>query len=217
MEELTHVPTRFSKLRNIDASNIQVVVHENKKTNFNVRRAPVDELKNKKTETNEMDMKKVRFEVFKFGMSGFKPEKKEEVKVALAIKLGAKPPKNKGYNYKEYRLIKEGQLKEQLEQQKLLAIGKTKTGRPVTKGKKKFVNRKGKQSGILDPYGKAGKVNYTIPFYVILLLVAFRRHYSVYVGLSFVALGTDCVCGLVRYNKYVVTFANVAERGSRLE
>ena len=179
MEELTRVPTRCSKLRSIDASNIQVVVHKNKKTSFNVRRAPVDKLKNKKIETNNMDMKKARFEVFKFGMSGFKPEKKEEVKVALAIKLGAKPPKNKGYNYKEYKLIKEKQLKEQLEQRKLLAVGKTKTGRPVTKGKKKFVNRKGKQSGILDPYGKAGKVNYTIPFYMILLLVAFRRHYSI--------------------------------------
>jgi len=212
MEELTHVPTRCSKLHNIDASNIQVVVHKNEKTSINVRRAPVDALKNKKIETKEMDMKKVRFEVFKFGMSGFKPEKKEEVKVALAIKLGAKPPKNEGYNYKEYKLIKEKQLKEKLEQQKLLAIGKTKTGKPVTKGKKKFVNRKGKQSGILDPYGKARKVNYTIPFYMIFLLVAFRRHYSICVGLSFVALGTDCVCGLVRYNKYVMTSAYVTER-----
>jgi len=184
MEVLTLVPTRCSKLQNIDSSKIKVVVHKNKKTAINVRRAPVDELKNKKIETKEMDMKKVRFEVFKFGMSGFKTEKKEEVKVALAIKLGAKPPKNKVYNYKEYKLIKEKQLKEQLEQKKLLAVGKTKTGRPVTKGKKKFVNRKGKQSGILDPYGKAGKVNYTVPFYVILLLVAFRRHYSIYLGLS---------------------------------
>jgi hypothetical protein len=212
MEELTHVPTRCSKLQNIDASNIQVVVHKNKKTGINVRCSHVDKLKDKKIETKEVDMKKVRYEVFKFGMSGFKPEKKEEVKVALAIKLGAKPPKNKGYNYKEYKLIKEKQLKEQLEQQKLLAVGKTKTGRPVAKGKKKFVNQKGKQSGILDPYGKAGKVNYTIPVYIILLLVAFRRYYSFYLGLSFVVLGTDCVCGLVRYNKHVGTSANVAER-----
>lgn len=212
MEEFTHVPTRCSKLQNIDASNIQIVVHKHKKAGINVRRAHVEELKCKKIETKEMDMKKVRFEVFKFGMSGFKPEKKEEVKVALAIKLGAKPPKNKGYNYKEHKLIKEKQLKEQLEQQKLRAVGKTKTGRPVTKGKKKFVNRKGKQSGILDPYGKAGKVNYTILFCVILLLVAFRRHYSFCVGLSFVGLGTDCVCRLEKYNGYVETSANVTER-----
>jgi GTP cyclohydrolase FolE2 len=166
MEGITHVPTRCSTLQNVDAHDIQVVVHKNKKTGINVGRAYVDKLKDKKVQTKDLDMKKVRYEVFKFGMSGFKPEKKEEVKVALAIKLGAKPPKNKGYNYKELKLMKEKQLKEQLEQQKLLAVGKTKTGRPVAKGKKKFVNRKGKQSGILDPYGKAGKVNYTIPFYV---------------------------------------------------
>lgn len=157
MEGLAYIPTRCSKLQNVDARNIQVVVHKNKKTGINVRRAYVDQMKDKKTETKELDMKKVRYEVFKFGMSGFKPEKKEEVKVALAIKLGAKPPKNLGSNYKEYKLMKEKQLKEQLEQQKLIAVGKTKTGRPVTKGKKKFVNRKGKRSGILDPYGKAGK------------------------------------------------------------
>jgi hypothetical protein len=169
MEELTRIPTRCSKLQNIDASNIHVVVHKNKKTGSSVRCAYVDHLEDK-VDTKELDMKKVRYEVFKFGMSGFKPEKKEEVKVALAVKLGALPPKNKSYNYKEYKLMKEKQLKGQLEQQKLLAIGKTATGKASTKGKKKFVNRKGRHSGILDPYGKAGKVNCTIPFCVSLVI-----------------------------------------------
>jgi hypothetical protein len=129
----------------------------------------MDQLKDNKAEKKEIDMKKVRYEVFKFGMSGFKAEKKEEVKVALAIKLGAKPPKNNYYNYKEYKHKKEMQLKEQLEQRKLLAVGKTKTGKPSTKPNRKFVSRKKNKNkdGILDPYGKPGKVNCTVQsFYV---------------------------------------------------
>jgi hypothetical protein len=168
MEELSHIPTRCSTLQNIEASSIQVVVHKTKKKYAEKLPTHIGQLKDNKVEKKEMDMKKVRYEVFKFGMSGFKAEKKEEVKVALAIRLGAKPPKNKCYNYKEYKLMKEKQLKEQSEQQKLLAIGKTKTGKPSTKHKKTFVSGKGKRNkdGILDPYGKPGKVNYTILFYI---------------------------------------------------
>jgi hypothetical protein len=164
MEELTLIPTRYSTLQNVEASNIQIVVHKNKKKDVKIKPLSMEQLKDNKAEKKEMDMKKVRYEVFKFGMSGFKAEKKEEVKVALAIKLGAKPPKNKYCNYKEYKHKKEMQLKEQLEQQKLLAVGKTKTGKPSTKGKRKFVSKKKNTNndGILNPYGKPGKVNCTI-------------------------------------------------------
>ncbi|PNF41886.1 hypothetical protein B7P43_G15547 [Cryptotermes secundus] len=160
MEELTLIPTRYSTLQNVEASNIQIVVHKNKKKDVNIKPLHIDQLKDNRAEKKEMDMKKVRYEVFKFGMSGFKAEKKEEVKVALAIKLGAKPPKHKYYNYKEYKCIKEKQLKEQSEQRKLLAVGKTKTGKPSTKGKKKIMRRKRDKhkDGILDPYGKPGEV-----------------------------------------------------------
>lgn len=183
MEDLTLIPTRYSTLQNVKASNIQVVVHKNKKKGVEIKPLHMDQLKDNKAEKNEMDMKKVRYEVFKFGMSGFKAEKKEEVKVALAIKLGAKPPKRKYYNYKDYKCMKEKQLKEQSEQRKLLAVGKTKTGKPGTKGKRKFLARKKDKNkdGILDPYGKPGKVNCTIPLYVpcwFTLLAFISAHYT---------------------------------------
>ena len=44
---------------------------------------------------DEKQLKRVRYDVFKLGMSGFHKEKKEDTRVALAIKLGAKPPRNK--------------------------------------------------------------------------------------------------------------------------
>ncbi|MPC26441.1 hypothetical protein E2C01_019580 [Portunus trituberculatus] len=44
---------------------------------------------------DEKQLKRVRYDVFRLGMSGFHKEKKEDTRVALAIKLGAKPPKKK--------------------------------------------------------------------------------------------------------------------------
>lgn len=44
---------------------------------------------------NDKVMKLVRYDVFKFGMSGFDKKEKEDARVALAVKLGAKPPKQK--------------------------------------------------------------------------------------------------------------------------
>ncbi|XP_021922687.1 uncharacterized protein C1orf131 homolog [Zootermopsis nevadensis] len=161
MEELCLIPTKCSALQKVEANDLLVVVHKSKQKH--VERKPVltDQLK---VEKREMDMKKVRYDVFKFGMSGFKAERKEEVKVALAIRLGAVPPKNKCYNYKEYKLMKEKQLKELSEQRKLFAVRKTKAGKPSTKGKKKFVSGQGKKNkdGILDPYGKPGKAQTSV-------------------------------------------------------
>ncbi|XP_058823847.1 uncharacterized protein C1orf131 [Topomyia yanbarensis] len=47
------------------------------------------------------DISRARKEVINFGISGFDKETKHTAKVALAIKLGAKPPKNTYRNYKE--------------------------------------------------------------------------------------------------------------------
>lgn len=44
---------------------------------------------------DEKELKKIRYEVFKLGTTCFPREKREEARFALAIKLGAKPPKNK--------------------------------------------------------------------------------------------------------------------------
>jgi hypothetical protein len=81
MEELCLIPTRCSALQNVEASNnLQVVIHKSKQKHVERKPVHMDQLKYDKVEKREMDMKKVRYEVFRFGMSGFKAEKKEEVK-----------------------------------------------------------------------------------------------------------------------------------------
>ena len=51
----------------------------------------------------EFDMKQARFDVQKFGIKGFVGSKKEEAMTSFLVKLGAKPPKNKYVNYREYQ------------------------------------------------------------------------------------------------------------------
>jgi len=48
-------------------------------------------------------MKEARFDVFKFGVKGFDKEGQLSAREALAIRLGAKPAKQKGMPYKEYK------------------------------------------------------------------------------------------------------------------
>ncbi|XP_057324759.1 uncharacterized protein C1orf131 homolog [Microplitis mediator] len=104
-----------------------------------------------KEEDQEKEMKRLRWDVMKFGSSGFEGAAKHKAKVALAISLGAKPPKNRRMNYKNLKLKrsreKEEAAKEQ-EHQSGLASSLKKTM------KKKRVR---KETGILDVYGKVPK------------------------------------------------------------
>uniref|UniRef100_A0A131XA41 Uncharacterized protein n=1 Tax=Hyalomma excavatum TaxID=257692 RepID=A0A131XA41_9ACAR len=52
-------------------------------------------------EVNEISFKKARHDVLKFGIRGLDKPRQEEAKIALAVQLGAKPPKNDYLNYKE--------------------------------------------------------------------------------------------------------------------
>ena len=60
----------------------------------------------------EVTMKQARFEVFKFGVAGMDKKSQEEANTALALRLGAKPQKNKGVDYKQ---LKEDRIKEKEE------------------------------------------------------------------------------------------------------
>ena len=51
----------------------------------------------------EITMKEARFQVFKFGVSGMDKKSKEEANTALAVRLGAKPEKNKFLDYKDLK------------------------------------------------------------------------------------------------------------------
>jgi len=57
----------------------------------------------------EIDMKRARFEVYKFAHNSLDSKAKQESLKELALKLGAVPPKNKAINYK---LLKEQRKKE---------------------------------------------------------------------------------------------------------
>ncbi|KAE8741628.1 hypothetical protein FOCC_FOCC012830 [Frankliniella occidentalis] len=108
-------------------------------------------------------LKKARYEVMRFGMTGFDAAKREETKQAIAISLGAKPKKNKGINYKELMEIRKKQKEEEKANKAFHNIGKTTTGHASANTKKgKKGNRqhrsKGDQNkGILGVYGKVNK------------------------------------------------------------
>ncbi|XP_062712532.1 uncharacterized protein LOC134289872 [Aedes albopictus] len=57
--------------------------------------------KTKKDDPQVFDISRARKEVINYGISGLDRDIKLEAKVALAVKLGAKPPKNPYRNYKE--------------------------------------------------------------------------------------------------------------------
>ena len=53
----------------------------------------------------ETTMKSARFDVFKFGMRGMDKASREDAEVARLVSLGARKPKNKGYGYKEFKVM----------------------------------------------------------------------------------------------------------------
>ncbi|OAD56987.1 hypothetical protein WN48_02786 [Eufriesea mexicana] len=101
----------------------------------------------------EAEMKRVRYEVMKFGMSGFKGEKAGEAEVEFAINLGAKPPRKKGINYKILKHKKKEGYKETQEKNTKLMSGSKNS---LTKHKTKKTRKKG-SDGLLGIYGKINK------------------------------------------------------------
>ncbi|KAH0564321.1 uncharacterized protein C1orf131 homolog [Cotesia glomerata] len=119
----------------------------NKDTSYNQEQSQEEE-------DQEKEMKRLRWEVLKFGSSGLAGTDKKKSKVALAISLGAKPPKNRRMNYKNLKLKKskekEEAAKEKLEQEH--QSGLTNSLKKTTKKK-----RVQKDKGILGVYGKVSK------------------------------------------------------------
>ncbi|XP_022905809.1 uncharacterized protein C1orf131 homolog [Onthophagus taurus] len=153
------IPTKGSQIKEHPTDNFKVIKYEShkpKRKNDTYKEAVEEKLDIK---ANELNIKRAKFEIMKFGMSGFDQQKKEEAKIQLAIKLGAKPPKNKYRNYKE--LIEE-KKREKLEEEKTIKLqqsGKNKMGKSIAKGKSfDRKRRKGKETkGLLDVYGKVDK------------------------------------------------------------
>ncbi|KAJ3665860.1 hypothetical protein Zmor_001326 [Zophobas morio] len=152
------IPTRGSSKKPGSITNFQSVTYESYKAKkHHEAKAQIET--SKQTKVSEFNIKKARHEVVKFGMGGFDPQKKEEAKIQLAIKLGAKPPKNK---YKNYRLLKEDRAKqkdEEKQKSQFQQLGKNLLGKSTAKKKGFDRKRKKTKGGLLDVYGKVKVVN----------------------------------------------------------
>ena len=109
----------------------------------------------------EVTMKAARFDVFKFGLSGFGKEDREDAEVARLIRLGAKPAKNKCLPYAEF---KERQKKEKEEERKRKEVqrlsGMTTAGKRKANsaaGVKEQKGKKKKKAGSDSIQSKVGK------------------------------------------------------------
>nr|CAI5853906.1 unnamed protein product [Callosobruchus analis] len=154
---LGFIPTKASEKRktqlDFEVSSYKSHKPEKHITTDNIADSAINDNKNDKV----YSIKRLKQEIKSFTLQN--AENKREAKVQLAIKLGAKPPKNKYTNYKT--LVKEKQ-KQKLKEMKAAAfqqLGKNSHGRCNAKGKSYDRKRKKEKGGILDIYGKVTKVN----------------------------------------------------------
>ncbi|XP_034950891.1 uncharacterized protein C1orf131 homolog [Chelonus insularis] len=154
------VITRGAQLKKNAEKNLISVVYSSTK-----RKEKLDSAKNNvnekftskptsmKDEKNEQEkeMKRLRWDVMKFASSSLQGKQKHEANVALAISLGAKPPKNIRKNYKI--------LKERRQQEKQNAVEQqVQSGFTGSLKKPKMnVKKKKKDTGLLGVYGKVHK------------------------------------------------------------
>ena len=101
----------------------------------------------------EITMKEARFQVFKFGVSGMDRKSKEEANTALALRLGAKPEKNKCLDYKDLKEERklEKEEKEMMEEERKRSLqgvrkSSNKNGLAVKKSSNNKVKKKGSKS-----------------------------------------------------------------------
>ena len=98
----------------------------------------------------EITMKEARFQVFKFGVSGMDKKSKEEANTALAVRLGAKPEKNKFLDYKDLKEERklEKEEKEMMEEERKRSLqGVRKSSNKNRVALKKSSNNKVKKKG----------------------------------------------------------------------
>ncbi|XP_043795297.1 uncharacterized protein C1orf131 homolog [Apis laboriosa] len=159
------IPTRVSRIKK-DAVKEFVSVNYEKpkkkkeiiksKENNDIQNFKFNITKNEQNENNdekkkkELEMKRIKYEVMKFGMSGFKGIEAEEAEIALAISLGAKPPKKKGINYK----ILKHERKQETQQKNLKFVSGLE--KSLINHKIKKVHRKS-SNNLLRMYGKINK------------------------------------------------------------
>lgn len=154
------VPTRVSQIKKNATSDYISVNYEAPKRKLK----PADGLRDNEEqdskkkqmpaelkEQQEKEMKRLRYDVIKFGMSGFEKPKARRAKVELAISLGAMPPKNRRMNYKTLKKSRMIEKQKKKKEEKHIS-GFTSS---LLKSKSKKVHKK--DSDILGVYGKVSK------------------------------------------------------------
>ncbi|XP_013183343.1 uncharacterized protein C1orf131 homolog [Amyelois transitella] len=150
------IPTKAALALKNAQSNFQFVKFESHKPKKKDLDAKITDSKNEDNQFSkkDVDLKKIRHEVVKFGMSGFDATKKEEAKIALAVSLGAKPPKREYLNYKDL-MKKRKEEKQKAQEQKQQMMSKS-VLQGVTKKKNK-INKNNDVGHFLSSYGKVQK------------------------------------------------------------
>ncbi|GAB0092975.1 hypothetical protein DMENIID0001_080270 [Sergentomyia squamirostris] len=157
---LSVIPTKAMLLCGQNAPQFTATVFEkrkpsragknNKKPNLNPTDDHVDN-------AEEFDIRKARNEVLKFGLSGFQAVEKEKAQVAMAIKLGAKPPKREYKNYKKLQEEQKQEKESQAAEESFKSLGKKASGEALLSlkkfSKKTRKRRKDDSGAMLKEYG----------------------------------------------------------------
>lgn len=138
------IPTRAMLLKQKEAaSEFKAVVFETykpkKSTNSN-KFGQKPHQNGTKDDADGLDMKRVRHEVFNFGISGYNFQDQQKAKIAMAVKLGAKPPKNAYKNYKAIQAENKEAKAKAKEEEYIRTVGKNSAGM-ATVSCNKLVNR----------------------------------------------------------------------------
>lgn len=107
--------------------------------------------KKSKTSKDDVTYQSVRREIINFGIAGSAASDKIDLNQQLAIKLGAKPPKNPSRNYKE---ILEEKRKQKLEDKK---VNNRNIFGSSASLQYKSLKKKPRNDGLLKRYGKVEK------------------------------------------------------------
>lgn len=157
------VQTRASKTRVNATEGFLAVNHEAHKKQSNKKKLTekgtvdscVDEDADTRKKRDEREMKRARHEVIKFGMSGFEKSKALEAKIALAVSLGAKPPKKKRKNYSELKQERAEEREASKREAPSSGLSNSLLKRKAAKGQTRRQLKEG--DGILGVYGRVNK------------------------------------------------------------
>lgn len=138
------VPTRAMMLKkSTEPTDFKAVVfesHKSKKGGASKAASAKRGASGGKDDDDGFDMKKARNEVFHFGISGYDFKDQQKAKIALAVKLGAKPPKNLYVNYKDLQTERKEAKERAAEEAYIRTVGKNSSGH-ATVSCNKLVNR----------------------------------------------------------------------------